>query len=165
MTSALRLCVAVVVCLFLASCKVDYSAIRVAPPNEPVAHLVAGLNRLNGAPVLILAINGKKPGALLGREVQIAAGKNTVKMKYWDGWVTSEVDFAHDFEAGGYYIAEVYPDHSASMAKFVFTQVSADAFQVFMCRAQKDLQERLKNVNPQPAPACDAVRRKQSAAP
>ncbi|WP_421570049.1 hypothetical protein [Stenotrophomonas sp. PD6] len=136
-------------CLFLASCKVDYSAIRVAPPNEPVAHLVAGLSRLNGAPVLILAINGKKPGALLGREVQIAAGRNTVKMKYWDGWVTSEVDFAHDFGAGAYYI---------------FTQVSADAFQVFMCRAQKDLQERLKNVNPQPAPACDAVRRKQSAA-
>lgn len=163
MTSALRLCVAVVLCLLLASCKVDYSAIRVAPANQPVAHLVAGLNRLNGAPVLILAINGKKPGALLGREVLISAGNNTVKMKYWDGRVTSDVDFEHDFEAGAYYIAEVYPNYSTSMAKFVFTRVSPDAFQVFICRAQADLQERLKNVNPQPAPACDVVRRKQSA--
>lgn len=161
MISALRLCVAVMLCLLLASCKVDYSAIRVAPPQEPVAHLVAGLNRLNGAPVYILAINGKKPGVLLGREVLIPAGRNTFKMQYWDGVVTSKVDFESTFEPGAYYIAEVYPDHSAMRAKFVFSQVSANAFQVFMCRAQADLQERLKKVNPQPAPACDALRGQQ----
>lgn len=152
------------VCVVLASCKMDYSAIRLAPPNEPVAHLASGHNRLNGTPVYILGINGKKPGAHLGREVLIPAGRNTVKLRYTDGLNNSEVDFESDFAAGGYYIAEVSPDHSAKMAMFTFSRVSADAFQRFMCRAQADLQDRLKEVNPQPAPACDAIRHQKPAA-
>jgi hypothetical protein len=164
MTSALRLCV-VVLCLLLASCKVDYSAIRVAPPNEPVAHLVSGLNRASGTPVYILGINGSKSGAVLGREMLIRPGKNTVRLFYTGGMYISDVEFESDFEAGGYYVAEVFPDDSAKMARFRFTRVSADEFQAFMCRAQADLQKRLKNVNPQAAPACDRLRRPRSAAP
>ncbi|WP_282298307.1 hypothetical protein [Stenotrophomonas sp. PS02289] len=168
MTNALRLCLAVVVCLFLPSCKMDYSAIRMGPPQVPVAHLVGGLNRLDGTQVIIKKVNGKNVGTNVnGREMLIPAGTNTLQMFYLNGLALSKVDFTSDFEAGGYYIAEVYPYESEKIARFVLTRVSPQDFQTFMCRAQGDLQERLKNVNPQPAPACDAIKaaRMQSVQP
>lgn len=167
MTIVLRSCLAVTACLLLAACKMDYSAIRLAPPQDSVAHVVAGLNHRDGTPVQIQKINGKTLGTnVIGRELLVPAGTNTVAMGYMGymdriGWARIEV--SGEFRAGAYYIVEAYMVDGGENVRFQFTQVSPRKFQAFMCRAQADLQERLKNVNPQPAPACDAIRQQQAA--
>lgn len=155
MTKKLRLFLAVVVCLFLTSCKIDYSMVRVAPPSGPIAHLVGGVNAPRGGGAYVIAVNGVSVGMpTLGREMLIPAGKTTLSMAFWYGVWRARGEHTQEFDEDAYYTAEVTPNYEAKQAQYTFTKVSRLQFQAFLCATQRQAQENLKNINPQQAPAC-----------
>lgn len=168
MTNELRLCLAVVMCLFLASCKIDYSMVRVAPPTGPVAHLAGGINVQDGGSANVMAVNGVSVNMpTLGREMLIPAGRTTLGLEFWYGLWRARGEYTGEFEDGAYYTADVIPDEENKVMHYRFTKVSPQEFQSFLCATQRKVQYNIRNINPQKAPACDeiAARRTQSVQP
>lgn len=158
MTNALRLCLAVVVCLFLASCKIDYSMVRVAPPTGPVAHLAGGIHQQNGGGAYVIAVNGMSVGMpTVGREMLIPAGGATLSVAFWYGFWRGRGEYTGEFEEGAYYTADVTPDYENKVLHYRFTKVSQQEFQSFLCVTQRKAQYNIRNINPQKAPACDEI--------
>lgn len=152
------LILAALTCLLLASCKIDYSMVRVAPPTGAVAHIAGGINGQSGGGAYVIAVNGVSVGMpTLGREMLIPAGKTTLSMAFWYATWRGRSEQTAEFEEGAYYTIRVFPDYANEKLTYTFTKVSRQQFQSFLCVTQRQAQEGLKNINPQKAPACDGL--------
>ncbi len=160
MRMAFRLLATLSLCLLLASCKVDYSMVRAAPPGVGVAYLTSGPNLYGEGGALVLKINGKKFGGRLtiGYEIQVPVGRNTLYMAHWVAQGQAHGDVVADFEEGGYYVVSPIPDLERRRVRFDLKRVTPAQFQAARCAAQRQVQESMKNINPQKTPACDEIR-------
>ncbi len=155
MTKSAFSCVIAVACMFLVSCKIDYSMVRVAPSNAPVAHVAGGINAQNVGGAYVIAVDGVSAGMpTLGREILVPAGSTTLTMAFWfDRW-RGRNDLVHEFEEGAFYTIDVRPDFAREKVYYNFNKVSPQEFRSFLCLTQRRAQENLKSINPQKAPAC-----------
>ncbi len=158
MKSFVRALTSLLLCL-LASCKLDYSMVRVAPPGVPVAHVVSAINHMGEPGAIISKVNGKGvrgPNGM-GYEIQVPAGRNTLFLAYFNGMRYSLSEQVMDFEEGGYYVLAPTPDFDKSRVRYTITRVTPEQFQISMCRAQRQVHQAMKSINPQKTPACDAL--------
>jgi|GEM_PF-1039268 len=158
MKSYVRALTALLLCV-LTSCKLDYSMVRIAPPGVPVAHVVSAINHMGEPGAIISKVNGKGvrgPNAM-GYEVQVPAGRNTLFLTYFNGMHYSLSEQVMDFEEGGYYVLAPTADFENSKVRYSLTRVTPEQFQTSMCRAQRQVHQAMKSINPQKTPACDAL--------